>query len=296
LLEGAVIVSRSGEQGDFDLRCHAAAALWRCRVSGAVGLQANREIEASEAQLAQAIADVVARAVALEALAGLENEASRIRLDVRKSGDDTPRERTIGTRSVIMNASVEPEILHFYQRGSPRTPSNSLQLEIETSRSCYLTIVEVDARGSAFVLFPNSIQRPAFHPSGRIEPGSTVRIPDALEPGNQAGFYFDFGPPAGTETFYVYCMERLDDAQRLRASLGGIQTRSTHPIDSALGLRSAAIGLSGLYATRGVILEASDGPASTAASAASGSSDGAIPSDRLTGDWSAVSITFEIGP
>jgi hypothetical protein len=295
LLEGAALVLPPGERGDFDVRCVAAGERSRCRVTGAVGAPANRQIDAPTADLAHAIADTMARSVALEALAGLENEASRIQLAMRKSGSSGPREQPIGTRSVVLNASVTPATLRFYQRGTPRTTENSLQLEIETNETCYLTLVELDAGGSAHVLFPNSIQKSDFHPGGRIEPGRVVRVPDSLEDGNRAGFYFDFGPPAGAETFYAYCMADLEDANRLRASLGGIRTRSTHAIDSALGLRSAAIDLSQVYA-RGVILEPSEDPAENAASrtAAAPRSD-SVPTE-FSGDWTSASITLEVGP
>lgn len=112
--------------------------------------------------------------------------------------------------------SEVPGIMTMRGAGEPRTASNSLMIEIRSSHDAYLTIASVDTEGGVNLLFPNDYQRPGFLPDGWVEAHAWVRVPDSLEPGNRAGFYWDYGPPAGTDTIKVFAAASAETADVIR--------------------------------------------------------------------------------
>jgi hypothetical protein len=148
----------------------------------------------------------------------------------------------------------------------------------------YITIVDVDSEGNMNVLFPNDSQHGAFYPNGVVRGGEQVLVPDSLQPGNRAGFYWDYGPPRGTDTVRVFASTDLATAntirQRIRAlqqtanqNRGNLQTRG---IGADLGTLRDDLGK---LATRGIAVvsdQSVDSPAGAPA------------------DWSATSVTIQV--
>ena len=102
--------------------------------------------------------------------------------------------------------------------GEPRKETNSLMLEIRTSADAYVTVVDVDTEGNVHVLFPGP-ERTGFLPDGLVRGDEIVRLPDSLEPGGRAGFFWDYGPPAGIDTVLVFASRDLATARAFRARL-----------------------------------------------------------------------------
>jgi len=153
-------------------------------------------------------------------------------------------------------ADTQPAQYRIRRPGEPRTPQNSLQLEIRTSADAFLTVVDVDSEGGVNLLFPVEQQRPGFYPDGLVRAGEAVMLPDSLQSGNRAGFFWDYSPPRGSDTIRVFASTDLQTAQAIRqrvralaatASRGAVSTRA---VSAAMGdLRTTFRGL----ATRGIV-------------------------------------------
>ncbi len=141
----------------------------------------------------------------------LDNPSAQIKVDVRIAG--TLRRQA---RGIAVVADTQPAQYRIRREGEPRTPGNSLQLEIQATADSYLTIVDVDSEGHLNLLFPTKHQQPSFYPEGRVRAGDMVTIPDSLQSGNHAGFHWDYAPPAGTDTVRVFASTDLETAQAIR--------------------------------------------------------------------------------
>jgi hypothetical protein len=179
------------------------------------------------ARLVHARLDRHANAKALHALA---NPASQMSLSIdvvghpSASGPSSTDEGSVtdGMRAVMIVADTAPPAIRIKRPSEPRTLENSLQIEVESDRDCYLTVIDLDVSGGVSVLFPNPIsEKRRFHPSGRLGGGRAIRIPDSLESGNRAGFFLDYGPPAGLDTIFAHCAESLELATTLRDRVAG---------------------------------------------------------------------------
>jgi hypothetical protein len=187
--------------------------------------------------MAESIAFQITRSMAVTALLSLENPASRLRIGLRAVGAAARTERSVGTRGIRVSADLTPQPLRFYSPGEVRTAENSLQLEVETSEDCYLTIVDVDAHGQTSLLFPTEYQRREFLPEGLVRAQNRTLLPDSFEAGNRAGFYLDFGPPAGLDTVRAICTTQWGDTQEVRAAIEAIR-RGGEPDSSLRRLRN----------------------------------------------------------
>ena len=220
LLRGGVAFVEPGQFARFVIDCPGGEERWSCGLFGAQGETELAGLDAAPGQIAESIAVTIARSTAVAARLSVENPSARLRINLTAVGA-TPRvERSIGTRGIRVSADLAPQPLRFYTPGEARTPANSLQLEVGTSQDCYLTVVDVDARAGTNLLFPSSYQKSEFLPQGLIRAGTTSLIPDSLAPGNGAGFYFDYGPPAGLDTVRAICATRLEDAESIRSAIG----------------------------------------------------------------------------
>lgn len=130
---------------------------------------------------------------------------------------------------------------------------------------------------------------------------------DSLQPGNRAGFYWDYSPPPGTDTAWVFAGSDLATARLIRETINGLQ-RATGTGQRGLERTAVSAGIDGLrnalanIATRGIHLTPDAGAAQAggAAAAASVLSGGASPAltaiggGGATGDWAATSVTLQI--
>jgi len=166
-------------------------------------------------------AQVISRSENSALLGDLHNPASSIELSVR-----TALPKSAVARSFKTVASGDLQAYKVKKPGDPRSPSNSLVLEIEANKDCYITIVNVNAQGTVSILFPNQIQDPGFYSQGLIPGGETVRIPDSLER-NTAGFNWDCTPPTGIESVQVFAATDLAAAEMIRDHLAAL-SRGAH--------------------------------------------------------------------
>jgi hypothetical protein len=221
------------------------------------------------------VAQAIARLANATDLLGLDNLSAQLTVKVNLAG--RPQ---LGTRGIAVVADTQPAQLHIRQRDEPRSAQNSLQLEIEVSTDAYLTVVDVDSEGGVNLLFPNDYQQPSFHADGGVRAGEQVLIPDSLQSGNRAGFYWDYSPPRGVDTLRVFASTDLATAgtirQRVRAMRQSVaQTQGTAARAIAQDVGSLRMELTQL-ATRDIIL-------------ASNPAAPAIPSD-----WAATSLTVVV--
>jgi hypothetical protein len=189
----------------------------RCEALTLGGLHTLGAFQFSDVkELASRASQVIAMALASTKLGNLRNPVSTIELAVR-----TTLPKSSNARSFKAVASGDLRAYRIRKPNEPRTAANSLVLEIEANRDCYLTIVNVDATGGLNLLFPNEHQKPGYYDLGLIPGGETVRIPDSLD-GNDAGFNWDCSPPAGVESIRVFAATDLSSAETIRRYLGAM--------------------------------------------------------------------------
>ena len=225
------------------------------RLLSADGLQVVATFPLANQQWGAGLAVVVSRSANAAELLTLDNPSSQIRVDARVA-NAPPAQPSVGTRGVTVVADTQPAQYRIRRSGEGRTPQNSLQLEVRTSADAFVTVVDVDSEGGVNLLFPVEQQRPGFYPDGLVRAGETALLPDSLQTGNRAGFFWDYSPPRGNDTIRVFASTDLQTAQAIRqrvralsatASRGAVATRA---VAAAVGdLRTTFRGL----ATRGIV-------------------------------------------
>lgn len=181
---------------------------------------------AADFDWATAFAQVMSRSSYVSELLALDNPSSQLKVTVRVA-NLAPAHPTTTRGIALVAGEVKAGQYHIRRPGQPRAAGNSLQLEITANADSYVTIVDVDSEGGINLLFPNNYQNQSFHPEGRISGGTTVLIPDTLETGNHAGFYWDYSPPKGTDTIRVFSSTDLDTAQMIRERIRSLQASSS---------------------------------------------------------------------
>jgi hypothetical protein len=237
------------------------------RLLTADGLQVLGAFDFASAGWGREVSRLVLQSTNASELLTLDNPMSGLRVSARVAGEPMP-----AMRDIVLAATHTAE-LRFRRPGELRTSLNSLQLLISATQDAYLTIVSVDSAGSVHLLFPNDAQRRDFLPEGRVAARQPLLIPDSLEPGNRAGFFWDYGPPSGIDTIRVFASTDLDTARLIRERVRLLKSAGVQGFD---GLRRELTGL----ATRGIVLTADQplGPGGTAGAA----------------DWSAATVTVAI--
>jgi hypothetical protein len=251
------------------------------RLLTADGLQVVGAFDARTGQWSQAVARVVSQSANAAELLTLDNPTSQLRVSAQVAGAPAHT-----TRDIVL-AATRPTELRFRRTGEPRSSFNSLQLMVSVTSDAYLTIVDVDSEGNVNLLFPNDAQRRDFVPDGRVNANQPFLIPDSLAPGNRAGFYWDYGPPAGIDTIRVFASTDLETARLIRERVRNLQAaaRAAQAFDGAQhvvqgfdGLRRELTGL----ATRGIAVVVDD------------TSPGAGAGVTQVADWAAATLTFAI--
>ncbi len=206
-------------------------------------VQVARRIGASGSEFGN-LARVVQNAPALASLIASGSSGSTSHLRIKAAGVPETRSERRSERTVKVSVNTRNHRLRYYEDGAPRTRSNSLQIEVLSSASCYLTIASVNSFGEVYVLLPNSGQElTGFLPHGKIPASRPVLIPDSLEEDNLAGFHFDYAPPGGVDKVIAICLGDLAEAERLRSQL--IKLQLGGPLSEPL-LNVAARGVTGI--------------------------------------------------
>ena len=232
---------------------------------------------------------VLQRAANAAEILSLDNAAARIQVQAHVVGRPALQQRGI---AVVADTTAAP--LHVRRSGETRGAENSLQLEITTGQDAYVTIVDVDSEGSVNLLFPNDYQASGFAPQGLVRAGEQLRVPDSLQPGNRAGFYWDYSPPRGTDTVRVFACADLATAKLIRDRVRALQRAP----GAGSGTRALSEGIDGLRtalaraAARGIQVVADASPAASAPSVATGSTPLSLAG---SGDWAATTVTIALG-
>jgi len=258
------------------------------------------------------LATVVSRSANASELLTLDNPSSQLRLDVRVATSKTPRPK-VNTRGITVVGDTQAAVYRIRQQGSPRTQQNSLQLEIRASADSYVTIVDVDSEGGINLLFPNNYRHANFIRDGFVHAETTVLIPDSIRPGNQAGFYWDYSPPTGTDTIRVFTSTDLQTAEMIRDHINSLRA-SVAQASGGFRTRSVAEGVHSLrqslarVATRG-FTEVYDPTSHVPTETPSGSQNQPVvplqgntgldatseePASGPPADWTATTITIVI--
>ena len=187
------------------------------------------------------MATVVARSINSAELLTVDNPSSRLKVDMRVVRALTPTP-VASTQSLRVVGDVQSVGLHIRKVGEPRSEQNSLQLEIKVNADSYITMADVDSEGGVNLLFPNPHQNQAFYGDGFIRADTPVVIPDSIQSGNAAGFYWDYSPPTGTDTICVFMTTDLQVAQMIRAHIGALQS-STKNEPATVRMRSMVAGI-----------------------------------------------------
>lgn len=143
------------------------------------------------------------------------NQTIQVNFD-EKGIADVIRDRREPNRGMELIANTKAPRVRIKEEGVPRSPENSLQLEIKSSCDCYITIVDVDSEGGVNLLFPTEDKNSDFYPNGRIPRNKPILLPDSLEADNQAGFHFDYSAPPGIDTIRVFAATDLETAEVIR--------------------------------------------------------------------------------
>lgn len=203
------------------------------------------------------VATVVSRSSNASELLTLDNPASQLKVDVRVAS--APKTKgSVSTRGIKVVGDTQAVKYRIRKQGKPRTEQNSLQLEVRVSADSYVTIVDVDSEGGVNLLFPNSYQNRQYHGDGFLRAGEAVLIPDSIKAGNQAGFYWDYSPPKGTDTIRVFSSTDLQTAQMIRDRIASLQGASDQAAP-AVKTRAIATGIQSLrqqltsVAARGIL-------------------------------------------
>jgi uncharacterized caspase-like protein len=236
------------------------------RLMTADGLQVVGLYGTSSPGWAASMSQQVNRLDTAAELLTLDNPTSALRLSARLANDPMR-----GTRGVTVVADTQPAGYRIRRSNEPRSVANSLQLELFVNADAYLTVVDVDSEGNVNLLFPNSFhQQRGLWVDGRVSAGESVRLPDALTPGNRAGFYWDYSPPRGVDTIRVFAATTLAAAQAIRARIAAASAARQNGIAPVIqGLRADLAG----FATRGVQVVGDNAPSAAGA------------------DWTAVTLT-----
>lgn len=234
------------------------------RLLAADGLQVVESWPLNNARWGVELGRIVSRSVHASELLTLENPLSQITIEAHMA-NAIPPQPTVSTRGITLVADTQPSSYHIRQANEPRSPHNSLQLDVRVSVDAYLTIVDVDSEGGLNLLFPNEYQQSGFYQDGFLRSGQTARIPDSLQSGNRAGFYWDYGPPKGTDTLRIFASTDLRTANMIRQHIRNLQssvtsTRGTVTTRSVMsGLNTLRQGLAQV-ASRGIITVADSLP------------------------------------
>jgi Caspase domain/Domain of unknown function (DUF4384) len=246
------------------------------RLLTAEGLQVVGVFPLASGQWGASVAQAVARMANAADLLGLDNQSAQMAVRANIAGRPS-----LATRGIAVVADTQPAQLHVRRQDEPRSPQNSLQLEIEVSADAYLTVVDVDSEGGVNLLFPNDYQQHSFHGDGAVRAGERVLIPDSLQAGNRAGFYWDYSPPRGVDTLRVFATTDLAMADTIRQRVRAMRQSAAQAPGVAARAISQDVGnlrteLTHL-ATRDIIRVADQGTSAAAPS-----------------DWSATSLTVVV--
>ena len=278
----------------------------RCRVFGADG---SFEITSfpidggaeGETRLAASLAALFARSMNAAELLAIDNPAAQLDLELEVVGQTATASMPAATEGrAILVSSTEAQRYRIRREGDSRTSENSLQLRVRSSEECSLLLVDVDSEGGVRVLFPNPLsEAKAFLPGGRIPAGEAVQIPDSLDSGNRAGFYFDYAPPAGIDTVRAFCF--------LDPRVAGLTAESIASLDA----EAAATGTRGgvrrvlmerlrpaldRVASRGIVVVANapETPPSDPEPALESAPTEPPPAEIVRSDWAAAAVTVTV--
>lgn len=286
------------------------------RVFGADGLQQVATFPMGGNQWAEGLLTVVSRSATASELLTLDNPSTQLMLEARIVTQGTlvaKREVPIvGSRGVAVVGDTKATRYRIRKRGAPRTPGNSLQIEVRASAGGYLTVVDVDSQGGVNLLFPNAMQSQTFAPDGYVRGGERILIPDSLKSGNRSGFHWDYAPPAGTDTIRVFLSTDLETARTIRQRVEAFRSTPGAPAQSLVATRAAVKENFGNLrqalaqkATRGIITvldqpEGSSPESSGSAFPTPGQTVPAMPASaeqpsggtgQGVSDWTATSLT-----
>jgi hypothetical protein len=242
--------------------------------------------DAADAVVAERLAIILRRSSRAMALLALENLASDLKLWVGVQSAASASRPTAATRGIVLVSDDPAPAYRIRRPGEPRTLENSLIVEVQAGQPSYITVVDVDAEGGVFQLFPTPHQRPGYLADGLVPANQLIRIPDSLAPGNAAGFYWDYAPPVGMDTVRVFATASLETAQTIRRFIAEASADSR-----ALGALRTELAAG---AVRGVRVSTDEAPAASAGAAATVAPTSAA-SDPLAGEWVAASVVIHVG-
>jgi hypothetical protein len=200
------------------------------------------------------LATIVSRSANASELLSLDNPSSQLKIEVRVA-NAAKRHPSLGTRGVtLVAADTRPAQYRIRRPDDPRTEHNSLQLEVRVNANAYLTIVDVDSEGGVNLLFPNAYQSADFWPKGFIRANETVWIPDSIQTGSRAGFYWDYSPPKGTDTIRVFTSTDYQTAQMIQERIQGLQKAQGRGGVGTRAVSSAVRTLRETLSTRGILM------------------------------------------
>jgi len=251
-VDGLSILETNTGNADFVVDCESSAtgSGWRCQVRDDQSGYEKSEVEAPPETMAVKLAGLIRKHQFIDAMRSLGKQPSILQLDFRNA---SAGQVSMGYRGISVSHEEAPARVYFYRPGTPRTSRNSLQLEIRSSHDCYLTFAYLDSGGGLQVIFPDPEQREDFYPEGLLKSDITARIPDSLLDDNRAGFHWDFGPPAGEDVVYAFCMTERKQASVLREEIHKLSGQTGAAVkDTLLALSSNLNAVTPNAVTRGI--------------------------------------------
>ena len=248
----------------------------KLRVFDAAGIVAIDEFQlTSIVEAGDKLADLLNRSKSVVSLSNMTNPLSGLQINAR-----------------IVGAASANEIF-IRRQNETRSNRNSVMLQIDVNADSYLTVIDIDPEGTVTVLFPNSYTSAGFLPDGFVRAGATTYIPDSLAPGNRAGFFWDYSPPAGLDTIQVFATTDLDTATKIRswmASLDAVTARGMAPsVDHSRPLSDLQNDLAENIRSRAIRVVQDDASASQQTGLADATVR--IPTES---DWNSVTLSIRV--
>jgi uncharacterized caspase-like protein len=244
------------------------------RLLTADGLAVLGSFRINDEKAAADVARLASRSANVVELLSLDNPTSQLKISVRVASS-----QPIASRDIRLVNNTAPAKLHVRHPPEPRSTEDSLQLDIDVNADSYVTIVDVDSEGNMTVLFPNNFQHGDFLANGAVRAGQHWLIPDSLESGNRAGFYWDYSPPHGTDTVRVFGSTDLATATAIRQRINALQKNGAGVAGDLGALRNDL----NKSAARGIVLVADKSP-----------DNSGFATNNASADWSAASVTIQV--
>ncbi|MEQ1895713.1 MAG: hypothetical protein ABL998_24500, partial [Planctomycetota bacterium] len=206
------------------------------------GLELAEVSGATPAELANELADALARVAVAESLFALRNSASPLALEAQLATQLALPDPTTEARGVEWRPDLALPRFTAGAASAPATLTNSYHLDLRVRGPVFVTVLELDAAGRLARLFPDAHSERLGLSRGLVSGADWLRLPDPREPRAEAGdelLHWRVAPPAGPSLLVVFASPDEELVERLRASFPpGEAVLPSRAVEALAGLRA----------------------------------------------------------